>query len=88
MATDSRRGLLREAPAVKFAWIAAEKASFTVSQLCRALGVSPSGFYAWSQRPESAHTRRDRHVRVLVRASFDASRQRYATRRRIARTRW
>ena len=64
---------------MKFAWIAAEKASFTVSQLCRALGVSPSGFYAWSKRPESGHSRRDRQVRVLVRASFDASRQRYGS---------
>jgi len=64
---------------VKFAWIAAEKATFTVSELCRALEVSPSGYYAWTQRPESAHARRDRQVRVLVRASFDASRQRYGS---------
>jgi len=64
---------------VKFAWIAAEKASFKVSDLCRVLAVSPSGFYAWSQRPESARTRRDHQVRVLVRASFHESRQRYGS---------
>ena len=51
------RGLLREAPGVRFAWIAAEKAEFTVAECCRALRVSPSGFYAWQQRPESAHAR-------------------------------
>jgi putative transposase len=64
---------------VKFAWIAAEKASFNVSQLCRALGVSPSGFYAWCRRPKSAHAQRDRQLRVLVRASFEASKHRYGS---------
>jgi putative transposase len=64
---------------VKFAWIAAEKASFRVSELCRALAVSPSGFYAWSRRPPSAHTQRDQRLRVLIRASFEASKHRYGS---------
>jgi putative transposase len=50
-----------------------------VSQLCRALEVAPSGFYAWCRRPESAHTKRDRHLRVLVSASFEASKHRYGS---------
>jgi transposase InsO family protein len=41
--------------------------------------VSPSGYYAWRRRPESAHARRDRQLRVLVRASFEASKQRYGS---------
>ena len=57
----------------------AEKASFRVSELCRALAVAPSGFYAWCQRPESAHAQRDRRLRLLVRASFDASKHRYGS---------
>ncbi|MFH0908261.1 MAG: IS3 family transposase [bacterium] len=72
-------GLLREAPAVRFAWIAAEKALFTIRQLCRALDVAPSGFYAWRRRPESAHAQRDRRLRVLVRTSFDESKHRYGS---------
>ena len=39
--------------------------------------MSPSGFYAWHQRPESAHARRDRYLRVRIRASHDASRRHY-----------
>jgi putative transposase len=45
--------------------------------LCRCLQVTRSGFYAWQRRPESAHARRDRHLRVRVRASHDASRRTY-----------
>src|SRR5262245_16116714 len=71
------RGLLREAPGVKFAWIAAEKAEFTVTDCCRALRVSPSGFYAWQQRPESARAIRDRQLRVAIRASHEASHRHY-----------
>jgi len=43
------------------------------------LQVSPSGFYASRGRPESAHAQTDRRLRVLVRASFDESRQRYGS---------
>ena len=64
---------------MKFAWIQAEKAYYPVHKLCRWLGVTPSGFYAWCKRPESARATRDRHLKVLVRASFDASKQRYGS---------
>jgi putative transposase len=62
---------------VKFAWIAAERAAFSVVDCCRALRVSPSGFYASQHRPESARARRDRQLRVQIQASYAASRGRY-----------
>jgi putative transposase len=64
---------------VKFAWIQTEKAHYPVRKLCRWLGVTPSGFYAWCKRPASAHATRDRQLTVLVQASFDASKQRYGS---------
>jgi len=64
---------------VKFAWIQTEKASYPLTKLCRWLAVTPSGFYAWRARPESAHACDDRRLKVLVRASFDESKQRYGS---------
>ncbi len=64
---------------MKFAWIQTEKAHYPVQKLCRWLAVTPSGFYAWCKRPESARVTRDRTLAVLVQASFDASKQRYGS---------
>jgi len=64
---------------VKFAFIDAKKAAYPISVLCRCLRVSRSGFYASRQRAESTHAQTDRRLRVLVRASFDASRRRYGS---------
>jgi putative transposase len=62
---------------VRFAWIAAARAEYTIAECCRALQVSTSAFYAWQQRPESSHARRDRHLRLRIRASHEASRRLY-----------
>ena len=64
---------------MKFTWIQTEKATYSVAKLCRWLDVTRSGFYAWRARPESRHARDDRRLKVLVRASFAASKQRYGS---------
>ena len=69
---------------MKFALVDAEKASYPVTTLCRSLGVSRSGFYAWRSRPESTHQREDRRLRVLVRASHERSRRTYGSPRVLA----
>ena len=48
-----------------------------MADCCRALAVSPSGFYAWQGRPVSARMTRDGQLRVQIRASHRASRGRY-----------
>ena len=64
---------------MRFTFIAAKKAEHTVTILCRCLRVTRSGFYAWQRRPESTHARNDRRLKVLVQASFGASKQRYGS---------
>src|SRR5258708_374468 len=64
---------------MRFTFIAAKKAEHTVTILCRCMPVTRSGFCAWQRRPESTHTRDDRRLSVLVRASFDESKQRYGS---------
>jgi putative transposase len=46
--------------------------------------VSPSGFYAWQQRPASPRTVRDQQLGTLIRASYEASRRTYGSPRVLA----
>jgi putative transposase len=64
---------------VKFAFIAAEKASFTVAFMCRHLGVSTSGFYASRSRPECGRAREDRRLAVLTREAHEIGRKAYGS---------
>jgi putative transposase len=64
---------------VKFAFIAAEKASFPVRVLCRTLEVSRAGFYAWHTRPAAARTVADQRLGVEIQAIHAESRQRYGS---------
>jgi putative transposase len=42
-----------------FEFVEREKAQYPVARLCRVLGVSTSGYYAWRSRQPSARTRED-----------------------------
>jgi len=66
---------------VKFAFVAAEKArgEFKVTELCRALRVSTSGFYASRKRAPSKRAKKDALLKVKIQASFDASRKTYGS---------
>jgi transposase InsO family protein len=63
---------------VKFAFIQTEKA-LGVARLCRALGVSKAGFYAWVRRPPSAREIEDQRLRVLVREAHQLGRKYYGS---------
>jgi putative transposase len=64
---------------VKFHFIHAEKARFPLAALCRHLGVSRSGYYAWQGRPESARKRSDRELTLEVAAVHQESRGTYGS---------
>jgi putative transposase len=62
---------------MRFAFIAAEKATHSVSILCRCLRVTRSGFYAWLRRGLSTRAQRDLVLRTKLRAFHAASHHRY-----------
>ena len=64
---------------MRFQFIAAEQAHHSLSLLCRCLRVTRSGFHAWHRRPESPRRQQDRRLKVLIRTSFDASKQSYGS---------
>jgi len=59
---------------IVFRWIAAEKANHPVKAMCRVLGVSRSGFYAWQARPPSERTLSDAWLSERIRAIHAANR--------------
>lgn len=60
-----------------FRLIDAEKANYPVSLLCRALGVSRSGYYDWKDRPPSKKAREDATLTEKIREVHDRSRGTY-----------
>lgn len=57
--------------------IEAEKANFPVSLMCRHLGVSRAGYYAWRSRPPSARDRADTELVGVIKAIHHRSRGTY-----------
>lgn len=62
-----------------FPFIAAEKATYPVRALCRALAVSASGYYAWCRRAPSARACADVRLRHAIRVAFAETRGRYGS---------
>lgn len=54
-----------------------EKAHHAVTRMSRALGVSPSGYYAWRERPPSARAQADQRFLDQIRTIHAHSRQTY-----------
>lgn len=59
----------------------AHQAQHPVVTLCRVLGVSPSGYYAWRQRPASARATADAALSAQIDAIHARSRRTYGERR-------
>jgi putative transposase len=48
---------------------------FPVRVMCRALAVSPAGYYAWAARPESRRTAANRRLVTMIRVIHAESRE-------------
>jgi transposase InsO family protein len=64
---------------VKFAFIEEKKVAFPIEPMCRVLGVSSSGYYAWQQRPVSERDKADERLAVEVVAAHKRSRATYGS---------
>jgi putative transposase len=64
---------------VKYACIARSRDSVPVTLMCRVLGVSRAGFYAWLERPPSARATTDARLRVAIRAIHAESQRSYGS---------
>jgi len=57
--------------------VRANQARYSVQRMCWLLGVSPSGYYAWSSRPRSLRAQADEVLLVEIRAIHQRSRGTY-----------
>lgn len=64
---------------MKFAFIASKEVAFPVLAMCKVLGVTRSGFYAWKKRPKSARARADELLGIDIAALHEKSRKRYGS---------
>jgi putative transposase len=64
---------------MKFAFIHAEKAFFSIAALCRILGVSRQGYYAYAARPPSRRLTRDIELQQKVREAFIKGQKKYGS---------
>jgi len=64
---------------MRYPFIAAEKARYPVTALCRVLRVSTSGFYAWLRRHPSARANAAAKLHAAIKSAFDESRGTYGS---------
>ena len=69
MSTSRSAGRVRST----YEFIKADRGRYSVQELCRTLGVAPSGYYEWLKQPLSNRAREDARLLRLIRAWFKAS---------------
>ncbi|MBR9958196.1 IS3 family transposase [Cronobacter sakazakii] len=73
------RGILREAPEMKYVFIEKYQAEFSIKAMCRVLRVARSGWYAWRLRRHQPGPRQQFRLicDAAVRKAFTEAKQRY-----------
>ena len=62
---------------MKYACVARHRGEFKVRLMCRVLGVSPTGYYAWRKRGPSARAIADERLLLNIRVAFRQSDESY-----------
>ncbi|MBW6468599.1 MAG: hypothetical protein K0B85_05515 [Coriobacteriia bacterium] len=62
---------------MRFALIDEEKSHHRISRMCRVLGVTAAGYYAWKNRPRSARSIQDERIKERIVFHHEASRGTY-----------
>ena len=60
---------------MKYQFIAAHVQEFKITVMCRVLGVSRSGYYAWGKRPSSARKMADQSLIEQIEVIHQESRR-------------
>ncbi len=55
---------------MRFRLVDQAKAEFPVQRLCKVVGVSQSGYFAWKSRPASGRQRQDMVLLAHIRSAF------------------
>ena len=64
---------------MRFEFIDDHQGDFPVTRMCKALNVSPSGYYAWRKRPVSVREMANQELMVKIEAVFEASDRTYGS---------
>ena len=64
---------------MRFQLIDAANKDFPVQRLCKVLGVSPSGYFAWRRRPASPRQQEDLVLLAHIRSAFALSNETYGS---------
>ncbi|PYE86460.1 helix-turn-helix protein [Phyllobacterium leguminum] len=64
---------------MKFRFIDQAKTEFPAHRLCKVLGVSQSGYFAWKDRPASCRQQKDMVMLAHVRSAYALSHETYGS---------
>jgi len=64
---------------MKYAFIASQQGQYPVQLMCRVVGVSSSGYYAWCKRKPSQRTQENKALLEQIRTVFKCSRETYGS---------
>lgn len=66
---------------MRYEFIQEEKKAFPVTLLCKTMKVTRSGYYAWTNRGESCHSKENKQMAEVVKSTHATSRGSYGARR-------